>query len=192
MTKKAIVHFCIEFIPTFGFFVAAQVTGFFQATAVLMGLSVISFLVGWLTERKLPTLPIIITLFVVVSGTITLVYQNPDALILSNSIYFFGFSLALMAGLAMRFNILKRIFKETFAMSDRGWNILAVRWAGILGLVGIGNEIIRLNYSPEIWVTYKFVTTIFMTTFAVSQLALSRKYRLPDYSNQFGIRTKDE
>jgi len=192
MTRKAIVHFCIEFIPTFGFFMAAQITDFFTATAILMGLSFVSFIVGWLTEHKLPTLPIIITVFVLVSGTITLIYQSPDALIFSNSIYYLGFSLALLVGLAFQINILKRIFNETFALSDVGWHILTIRWALILGVVGVGNEIIRIWYTPEIWITYKLISTLTMTTFAVSQLTLSRKYRLPGFSNALGIRTRDD
>lgn len=190
MTKKAITHFCIEFIPTFGFFIAAQVTDFFTATIILMSLSILSLIAGWKIERKIPTLPIIITLFVLVSGVITILYQSPNILILSNSIYYIGFSLALLLGLAFRINILRRIFEETFAINDIGWHILTVRWALILAAVGIGNEIIRIWFSPEVWVTYKLVTTLTMTTFAVSQLTISSKYRLTGYSNFFGIRTK--
>jgi intracellular septation protein len=191
MTKKAIFHFCLEFIPTFGFFIAAQLTDFFTATAILMILSLVSFAIGWITIGSLPTLPIIITLFVMVSGTITILYQSPDALLLSNSIYYIGFGLALLFGLKIKIDILKRIFEQTFAITDDGWHKLTIRWAMLLILIGIGNEIIRIWYTPEIWVTYKLITTIAMTTFAVSQLSLSHQYRIPDQSNTLGIRTKD-
>jgi len=191
MTRKAIIHFVIEFIPTFGFFIAAQIAGFFTATAVLMGLALISFIAGWLLERKLPLLPILITTFVLISGSITLLYQNPDALILSNTIYYLGFSGALFFGLYKRFNILKYIFEETFALTAHGWYLLTIRWAIILGLVGIGNEYMRLFSTPDAWITYKLITTLTMTTFAVSQLSLSHRYRIPEESNTLGIRTKD-
>ncbi len=191
MTKKALAHFCLEFIPTFGFFIAAQTTTFFNATAVLMGLSVLSFIFGWYAMKKLPTLPIIITVFVLISGSITIFSQDPNALIISNSIYYIGFSLALLVGLMAGVNLLKRIFEETFAITDTGWRLLTIRWAIVLAAVGIGNEIVRIWYTPEIWVTYKLVTTLSMTTFAVSQLILSHHYRIPEESNTLGIRTKD-
>jgi len=191
MTKKALIHFGLEFIPTFGFFIAAQTTSFFNATAILMLLSALSFIFGWYALKKLPTLPIIITIFVLISGSITLFSQNPDALIISNSIYYIGFSLGLLLGLASGVNLLKRIFEETFAITDDGWRLLSIRWALVLAAVGIGNEIIRIWYTPEIWVTYKLLTTLTMTTFAVFQLSLSHHYRIPEESNTLGIRTKD-
>jgi intracellular septation protein len=191
MTKKAIVHFIIEFIPTFGFFIAAQYFSFYIATAILMGLAVISFIWGWLYERTIPMLPIIILVFVLVAGTITLYYQAPDALILSNSVYFLLFSTILYGGLLFQKNILEKIFANTFAITSRGWSILAVRWATLFLIVGLGNEYIRVYYDETVWVEYKLATTIAMSVFAILQFPLSRKYRLPEYSNTWGIRTKD-
>jgi len=191
MTKRAIMHFTIEFIPTFGFFIAAQVTTFYFATIILMALSFFSFTVGWLWEKKLPTLPIIITIFVLISGSLTIYYGQPDVLILSNSIYYLGFGAVLLAGLAFKQNLLRRIFNETFAITDTGWHILTIRWGMLLIIVGLGNEYIRLVYDEQTWVTYKLVATITMTVFTLSQLTLSKHYRIPEESNELGIRTHD-
>lgn len=157
-----------------------------------MVLSITSFIIGWLIENKLPALPILITVFVLISGAITLIYQSPDILIISNSIYYLGFSLILLIGLFFRFNLLKYIFNKTFAITDTGWSILALRWAMMLGAVGISNEIIRWFYDEDVWIIYKLFTNLTLAFFALAQLTLSRKYRLAEFSNALGIRTRDD
>lgn len=191
MTKKAIFHFIIEFLPTFGFFIAAQFATFYVATVVLMVLAFGSFLIGWRYERNLPLLPIFALAFILVSGSITLSYQAPDALIVANSIYFLLFSGVIFGGLIIQKNVLKKIFSATFALTERGWHVLAIRWATLLLLIGLGNEYVRVFYDEAVWVDYKFATTIFMSCFAVAQLAVSRRYRVAHESNVWGIRTTD-
>jgi intracellular septation protein len=191
MTKKAILHFIIEFIPTFGFFIAAQFTSFYIATAILVLLAFVSFVVGWMYERTLPLLPVTVFVFVFVSGSITIYYQEPDALILSNSIYFLLFSALIIFGLLFQKNIIQKIFDRTFAITNQGWNILALRWAILFLIVGLGNEYIRFFYDENVWVNYKLASTVAMSIFAILQFPLSRKYRIIDCSNSWGIRTKD-
>lgn len=191
MTRRALVHFGIEFSPSFGFFIAAQLYDFFTATAILMGLATTALVVGWLIEKKLPTLPIVITAFELIAGSITLYYRLPDALIISNTIYYALFGLLLLIGLLFRVNILKRILGETFALYDRGWNLLALRWAVVLLCIAIGNEYMRLMHSPEAWVDYRFYSMLGMMAFGLYQIRLSRRYRIPEESNRLGIRIKN-
>lgn len=192
MTRRAIAHFFIEFIPTFTFFVASQLYDFYTATAIFMVSALLTFIIGWIYEKHLPILPVIVLLFILVSGSITLMYQQPDAVIISNTIYYILFGGLLLCGKVINFNILKKIFRGTFAITDYAWDLLTIRWGLFLILIGLGNEYMRLTQTDEAWVEYKFYTTIIISIFALLQLRLSKQYRIASHSNKWGIRTKDD
>ena len=188
MNKKALLHLLNEFLPIIGFFVAAQLYSFYTATSILMVLTIIALWAGWHFERHLPILPIISGFFVIISGIITLVYHAPDALIFADSLYYFIMGLTIAGGLAFNVNILKRIFARVFAMTDQGWKILAIRWVIIFLLGGIANELVRQLATPEDWVNFKVFKVITIAIFGFYQFTLSKKYRIPELSNEWGLR----
>ncbi len=188
MNQKALLHLLNEFVPVIGFFVAAQLFSFYTATSILMFLTVVALSLGWYFERHVPVLPIISGIFVIISGVITLLYQAPDALIFADSLYYFGMGLTIAIGLIFKTNILKLIFGRVFAMQDIGWRILAIRWVIIFLLGGAINEVVRIFATPEVWVHFKVVKVITVALFGLYQFTLSRKYRIPEESNEWGLR----
>jgi intracellular septation protein len=189
MNQKALLHLVNEFVPVIGFFIAAQLFSFYTATSILMVLTAAALSLGWYFERRLPVLPIISGIFVIISGFITIAYKAPDALIFADSLYYFGMGLTIAIGFVFRTNILKLIFDRVFAMQDIGWRILAVRWIIIFLLGGAINEIVRIFATPEVWVHFKVVKVITVALFGMYQFTLSRKYRIPEESNEWGLRT---
>jgi intracellular septation protein len=153
-----------------------------------MVLTVVALLTGWHFERHLPILPIISGVFVIISGIITLVYQAPDALIFADSLYYFLMGLTIAVGLTFKVNILKMIFARVFAMHDIGWKILAMRWVIIFLLGGSANEIVRQLATPEVWVHFKVLKVATIAIFGFYQFTLSKKYRIPELSNEWGLR----
>jgi intracellular septation protein len=188
MQKKALLHLTNEFMPVLGFFIAAQFFSFYTATSILMFLTVIALWLGWHYERHVPVLPIISGVFVLISGTLTLIYHSPDALIFADSVYYFMMGLSIAVGLIFKVNILKRIFSRVFAMQDRGWNILALRWIIIFLLGGVANETVRQLATPEVWVHFKVLKVATITLFGIYQFTLSKRYRLPEESTAWGLR----
>ena len=193
MNNKALLHLLNEFAPIICFFVAAQLASFYVATTTLIISTLVALLAGWYLERRLPILPIISGLFVLVSGLITLYYRAPDALIFADSLYYLLMGITIGGGLLFKANLLKIIFATTFAMTDLGWNILARRWVLIFLLAGVANEIARFNLSPEEWVNFKFLKVITVASFGIYQFTLARQHRLIGESNAWGLRihTKD-
>ncbi len=188
MNQKAVLHLLNEFVPVIGFFIAAQLFSFSVATACLMILTVSALALGWYFERHVPILPIISGCFVLISGSITIIYAAPDALILADSLYYFGMGITIGIALLFRVNILKYIFNRIFAMTDYGWRILAVRWISIFLLGGIANELVRLLATPEVWVHFKVMKVVTIAVFGIYQFTLSRQYRIPEESNAWGLR----
>jgi intracellular septation protein len=188
MNQKALLHLFNEFVPVLAFFLAAQFFSFYTATSVLMVFTVIALSLGWHFERHFPVLPIISGVFVIISGIITLIYRAPDALIFADSLYYFLTGLTIAVGLVFRTNILKMIFGRIFAMHDIGWKILSLRWTIIFLLGGVANETVRILGTPEIWVHFKVMKVATITIFGMYQFTLSRKYRIPEESNEWGLR----
>jgi intracellular septation protein len=190
MNLKALLHLLNEFAPIICFFVAAQIYSFYTATALLVVTTVISLAVGWYFERHLPLLPVISGLFVLISGTITIYYKAPDALIFADSLYYLLMGLTIGLALLFKTNLLKYIFDHTFAMKAEGWDILTRRWVFIFLLAGIANEIARHTLSPEEWVHFKFLKVITVGLFGIYQFTLARRYRLEDEANDWGLRIR--
>jgi len=188
MNIKALLHLTNEFAPIVAFFIAAQIYSFFTATAVLVFFTVLALTLGWIFEKRFPIIPIISAFFVIISGAITLIYKAPDALIFADSLYYFLMGITTLSGLLLGKNFLKLIFETTFAMSDLGWRILANRWVIIFLAAGMINEIARFQLSPEEWVNFKVLKVITIAIFGFYQFTLSRRYRLPELSNAWGLR----
>jgi intracellular septation protein len=188
MNKKALLHLGNEFVPIIAFFFAAQCFSFFTATAVLIVSTITALLIGWHFDRRLPVLPVISALFVLVSGVITIAYQAPDALIFADTLYYFILGFTILGGLWFKMNFLKLVFSPTFAMQDRGWTILTHRWIIIFLVAGVANEIARQTLSPEEWVNFKVLKVITIALFGFYQFTLARRYRIPEESNSWGLR----
>lgn len=75
--------------------------------------------------------------------------------------------------------LLKYMFGGVFAITEKGWAILSLRWAiFFLVLAGI-NEWVRLTLSPEDWVTAKVFMIIASVVFGSYQFTLTKRERLP-------------
>lgn len=177
-----------ELGPILAFFIAGRLTDFFTAVVVLMSTSVVAVCLSWLLTRHIPWLPIVSTLFVLVGGFLTVFLQAPDAIIISNTLYYAAGALLLALGLSRRILLLKHVFQVIFAITDTGWYILTWRWIIFLALAAIANETVRLLATPEVWVDYRFVKIMVIMAFATYQFTLSRRYRIPEESNRWGLR----
>jgi intracellular septation protein len=192
MKHHASLHLLNEFAPVIAFFITAQIASFYTATAVFMAMTVLALSLGWYVERRIPLFPIITGFFVLISGAITLWNHAPDALILADSLYYLSMGFFIWGGLYFfRINLLKHIFASTFAIEDAGWLLLARRWVVIFLLAGLANEIARHFLTPEAWVHFKVLKVITVGMFGFYQFTASRRYRIPELSNEWGLRLKN-
>ncbi len=173
-----------------GFFLVfkASAGNFFAATAVLMALIIVATAASWARSRALPWFPLWNATFVLVFGGATLYYSDPHWLILKDTLYDGLFGLAILVGLAFRKNLLRKFFIPLFAISDRGWHILAVRWALFFLLSAGLNEAVRHLFSPTFWVHYKIAHAAVSVVFALFQLRLTGHERFRDETNRLGMR----
>ncbi len=192
MNRTIFLAIVAEFGPLLTFFIAGRLTNFFEAVAILMCSVVIAVSSSWYFDRRIPWLPIISGLFVLIGGYITLSFREPDAVIIADTFYYLFIVIALGVSFSRGIFLFKKLFGSVFAITDEGWRILCWRWFWFLLLAACSNEIARYFLTPEAWIDYRFYKSIVLTAFALYQLTLTKKYRIEGISNRIGLRTQKE
>lgn len=171
------------------FFVAGQIYPFEAAAAILVISTIVSISYTLWYENRIPMLPFVSAIIVIILGCITVFFHKPDAIIFADTIYYFMIAIGIALGLYFNKLILKTLFNPVFAMSDEGWRLLSWRWLTILLIAGSANEAVRIIATPEFWIDFRAAKIGVLMLFAFYQFRLSRRYRIPEESNSWGLRT---
>lgn len=190
-SRRASIHLITEFVPVVAFFLAGNFLDLRSATIILIVTTISALIVGLWCANRIPVLPVISTIFVLISGGISLREHTAEALIIADSLYYFLLAGVVAGGLSMRRNVLRAVFGHTFAITAEGWNVLAIRWITIFILAGAANEWVRIALTPEAWFDFRFMKVLTITAFGVLQIRIARKYRIPEHSNAWGLRTAE-
>lgn len=188
--RRTLLLFIIECLPLVVLFAAGQYTSFYNAIWWYLGSVIAAILLIGYIARRFPYLSVVFGLVIIISGTLSNMYQKPDILIFADSLYYFCAAIALIVGWYNGINLLQKLVGATFAMQKRGWDILLWRWVGVLVLAGISNELVRILETPEFWTEFQFYRTVVILSFASSQLFLTRHYRIVGETSTWGIRVK--
>jgi intracellular septation protein len=155
--------------------------GLFTATIVLMVAVAVALIVSFVLTRRIPTVPLMTAILVLIFGGLTLYLQNATFIKMKPTVLYAGFGVALIGGLAMNKLILPIIFDHAVALSERGWRLLTLRWGGFFFLLAFLNEIVWRNQSNDVWVTFKFPGIfVLICLFSIAQMPLIRRHKLPD------------
>ena len=153
---KPLLKLITEVGPLAVFFIGNSKFGIFPATAAFMVATAIAIPISWKIEGKLPIMPIIIGVFVVFFGSLTLIFQDPTFIKIKPTIVNLVFAAGLIISRTFfQKNVLKIIFNKAFNLTERGWRVLNIRWSFFFIFLAILNEIVWRNYSTEIWISFK-------------------------------------
>lgn len=191
MKFGAFIQLFTEFAPLVAFFIAGQLVSFEQAVLVLLTTTLFSIAVGWSYHRHVPVMPLASGALVLVTGILTVYFNKPDAIILADTIWFWGLAGLIAFGFRQKTHFLERMFDKTFAITQLGWSRLSGRWFVVLICAGLANEYVRITMSPEFWIDYRFTKIILIMLFSFYQFTLASKYRIEGESNAWGLRTED-
>lgn len=187
MSSKIFLNLAIEFGPILIFSAISDRVGFLPAAAVFVAATALALIAGFIERRRLAWFPLIVGAVVLSFGFLSLWLRDPFFFIIKDTLYNGAFAIALAVGLAFRRPLLRPLFGDLFAMTERGWVTLCRRWATMFALLAIGNEVARALLSEGEWVTYKLLATAATAAFALYQFRLSRAERLPE-SSPWGMR----
>ena len=151
--------------------------GIFVATAVFMVAIVVALAVSYAMTRRLPVMPLVSAVIVVVFGGLTLFLQNETFIKLKPTIIYLMFTATLLGGMVFRKPLLAMVFDQMFHLTEEGWRKLTVRWGLFFLALAILNEIVWRTMSTDAWVTFKVFVVVPLTfVFAALQYPVLLKY----------------
>ena len=153
----------------------------FFATATFIVATLVALAVSYALTRRLPLMPFVTAIVVVVFGGMTLWLHDETFIKIKPTIIYCLFGGTLLGGLLFGKSFLGYVFDAVFKLTDEGWRKLTIRWGLFFFGLAILNEIVWRSVTTDTWVTFKVFAILPLTfVFALLQLRLVNRYSLPD------------
>ncbi|MBC8020420.1 MAG: septation protein A [Methyloceanibacter sp.] len=167
----------IELGPLLVFFAANAVAGIYAGTAAFMVATLISLAAARMRYRKVPIMPLVSGVIVLVFGGLTLFLRDETFIKLKPTIVYSMFALLLAGGLMLKKPLLELLFGPVFALTEEGWRKLTWRWIAFFVVMAIVNELVWRNFSTDTWVSFKAFGFLPLTLlFTLAQMPLLQRY----------------
>jgi intracellular septation protein len=179
--KRKALHpalkFTLELGPLALFFLSYSRFGIFAATGVMMVTVLITLAVSYTMLRRIPIMPLVTAVIVVIFGSLTLFYHDETLIKIKPTALYLLFAGALFFGIAFQKPMLKVMFDGALHLTEEGWRKLTWRWAIFFLFLAALNEIVWRTQTTAHWVTFKSFGFIPLTVlFAVAQAPLMTRY----------------
>jgi intracellular septation protein len=156
---------------------APEKVGMLTATAILMVTAVVAVAVSWALTRRVPIVPVVTMVMVLVFGALTLWLQDKTFIEIKLTVVYCLFGGALLGAMAFGKMLLPIALDAAVRLDGAGWRILTVRW-GIFffGLAAL-NEVLRHLLTWDQWVAFKSFGVLPLTlVFAIAQTPLIMRH----------------
>jgi intracellular septation protein len=151
----------------------------FAATGVFIVATVIALGISYLLVRKLPIMPVVSGIVVVVFGGLTLFLQDETFIKLKPTIVNTMFGIVLLGGLYFRKPLLQIVLDSVFDLDEEGWRKLTFRWALFFFALAVLNEIVWRTQTTDFWVSFKVFGIMPLTiAFALAQTPLLLRHEI--------------
>jgi intracellular septation protein len=172
-----LTRLALDLGPLALFFAANSRYGIFAATATFMVAVLAALATSYLMTRRLPIMPVVTAVIVVVFGALTLILHDATFIKVKPTVIYALFGAVLFGGLFFNKPLLGVVFDSLFNLTDEGWRKLTWRWAIFFFALAALNEIVWRNVSTNLWVDFKVFGVVPLTfLFAALQAPLLKKY----------------
>lgn len=169
----------LELGPLAIFFAVNASAGIFAATGAFMVAIVVSLIVTWRLEGRLPALPLFTAVLVLVFGGLTLALEDEAFIKLKPTLFYAASALILAAGALRGRWYLARLLGDGLALSEAGWRALTRRWIVFLFAMAALNEVLWRALSTDTWVALKVFGFLPLTlVFVMAQMPLMERHQL--------------
>jgi intracellular septation protein len=153
----------------------------FAATGVFIAATLVALAVHYALMRRLPIMPLVSGVVVVVFGGLTLLLQDELFIKLKPTIVNSLFGTVLLVGLWFGKPLLSVVLDSVFTLTDEGWRKLTFRWGLFFFFLALLNEVVWRTQSTDAWVGFKVWGIMPITVaFALAQTPLLMRYELKD------------
>lgn len=179
--ENPILKLALELGPLVLFFFANSRYGIFTATAIFMVAITISLAVSYLLMKRIPVMPLVSGVVVLIFGALTLWLQDDLFIKLKPTIVNTLFGVVLLGGLAFGRSLMRILFDQVFQLTEEGWKKLTFRWGLFFLFLAVLNEAIWRTQTTDFWVAFKVWGVMPITiAFTMAQLPLMTKHAVED------------
>tara|TARA_Y100000590_G_C15351920_1_gene875512 strand:+ start:175 stop:723 length:549 start_codon:yes stop_codon:yes gene_type:complete len=179
---RPIIKFATDFGPLLIFFIIyfKNENDLKLAIPPFIIATLISLVVIYFLEKKLPMVPLVSCILITLFGGLTIYFDNKIFFYMKPTIINLLFAGVLFFGKYFTQKPLLKIFFQTaLDLEDQGWKKLNDRWIFFFIFIAILNEIVWRTQSEAFWVNFKVWGLLPISfIFAASQISLINKYKL--------------
>jgi intracellular septation protein len=158
------------------FFVNAR-WGIFAATGAFMVATLVSLAVTYALVRRIPTMPLVSAIVVMVFGGLTIYLQNETFIKVKPTIIYALFGVLLLGGMVFGRSLLALVLDSVFQLDEEGWRKLTLRWGVFFVVMAVLNEVVWRSVSTDAWVAFKTFGFLPLTVvFALAQTPLIMRH----------------
>ncbi len=172
-----LLKLALELGPLGLFFYFNQSAGIFTATGIFVVATLVALAIHYALVRKLPMMPLVSGVVVVVFGGLTLFLQDELFIKLKPTIVNTLFGAILLGGLWFRKSLLTVVLDSVFHLTDEGWRKLTFRWGLFFLFLALVNEVVWRTQTTDFWVSFKVFGIMPITlAFALAQTPLIMRH----------------
>lgn len=173
LCKDLFIAILLEFGPIIIFLASFEHFHIYKATMLLMVTTIISTVLTYRLQKRLPYLALYVAFLTIAFGYLTLMHREPKFIQMRDTLYDLTSATVLLIGLMVNIPFLKIAFHDVIPMSLRAWHRLTYSWVIFFLLIATANEYIRRVYDLETWFEFKGLMVIITTVFGFTALYLS-------------------
>ena len=147
-----------------------------KATWAVVAGSALAVAVGLTGEKRLAPLPLLMGLFGLVCGGLTLITGDTNYLKMEGSFLYLGLGLGLLLGNRLGLNPLKELLGSAFQMPLPAWRTLTFRYAIFFLALGIANEAVRRLHNDTGFAWFKGAKFAASLLFSLAQVPFLMKH----------------
>tara|TARA_B100001029_G_C15016303_1_gene427575 strand:- start:377 stop:916 length:540 start_codon:yes stop_codon:yes gene_type:complete len=178
---KSVYKLLIDVGPLAVFFIFYTRSGLQAAILPLMIATIISVIVSYLLEKKIPIMPTLGAGIVLIFGGLTIYFNDETFIKMKPTIINIVFAVILYGGIILKKPLLKLLLGAALKLEEQGWKILTQRWIAFFIALAVINEIVWRTQSTDIWVNFKVFGILPITfIFTMTQFPLIKKYQIEE------------
>ena len=170
MLKRLMLGTFLEFGPILIFLLTFSHFHVYKATSLLMIATIISTVVTYKLQKRLPYVALYVACITIAFGYLTLMHREPKFIQMRDTLYDLTCAITLLVGLMINVPFLKLAFHDIVPMSLRAWHKLTYAWIVFFIAIASMNEYIRRTQSLGDWFGFKSIVVLVTIAFGFSAL----------------------